>query len=152
MEHEVHSVSIRLLSAGEERELVRVENSFLLEIGEEPLDEKRERALIRAIEEEQILFFVARDGEHIVGMGSVVKCFSTFACGMIGIFDDFYVDPAFRGQGVARRIVQAAQRWCSEQGIPSLSVTCAPCDEGMYQALGFHTPLGKTYAHCGADL
>ena len=37
--------------------------------------------------------------------------------------------------------------WCRERGIASLTVTCAPCDEGMYRALGFDTPLGQTLAH-----
>jgi len=144
------SVSIGLLSIGEERQLVWLENSFLLEIGEEPLDAEKEKALDLAIREERIHFFVARNGERMAGMCSVAVCFSTFACGMVGIFDDFYVEPAFRGQGVARELARATQRWCLEQGIPSLSVTCAPCDEAMYQALGFETPLGRTYAHCGA--
>lgn len=143
------SVSIGLLSDGEERQLVWLENSFLLEVGEEPLDAQKEKALIRAIREEKIRFFVARDGERMVGMCSVAECFSTFACDTVGIFDDFYVEPAFRCRGVARGLARAAQRWCLEQGILSLSVTCAPCDEGMYRALGFDTPLGKTYAHCG---
>ncbi len=143
-------VSVGLLSAGEERQLARLENSFLLEIGEAPLNAEKEKALGRAIREERIRFFVARDGERVVGMCSVAVCFSTFTCGTVGIFDDFYVEPAFRGRGVARELAHAAQRWCLEQGIPSLSATCAPCDEAMYQALGFDTPLGRTYAHCGA--
>lgn len=146
----VSQVSVGPLSAGEERQLMWLETSFLLEIGEETLNAEKEKALVQAIGEEKIRFFVSRDGERVVGMCSVAACFSTFACDTIGIFDDFYVEPAFRGQGVARGLVQAAQRWCVEQGILSLSVTCAPCDEAMYQALGFDTPLGKTYAHCGA--
>lgn len=29
----------------------------------------------------------------------------------------------------------------------SLTVCCAPCDEKMYQALGFDIGLGTTFAH-----
>ena len=44
-------------------------------------------------------------------------------------------------------LAQAAQKWSEENDFASLTVTCAPCDEGMYQALGFAVYLGKTFAH-----
>ena len=37
--------------------------------------------------------------------------------------------------------------WSMENGLASLTVTCAPCDEGMYQVLGFDARLGATFAH-----
>lgn len=42
---------------------------------------------------------------------------------------------------------RAAQQWCVEHGIASLTVCCAPCDEGMDQSPGFDTRLGATFAH-----
>ena len=80
-------------------------------------------------------------------MCSVAKSFSTFACTDTGIFEDFYIEPAFRRKGIARMLAQAAQRQSEENGLASLTVTCAPCDEGMYQALGFNLSLGTTFAH-----
>lgn len=65
----------------------------------------------------------------------------------IGVFDNFYVEPLFRKMGIARKLTQAAQNWCRENSLASLTVCCAPCDEKMYQALGFDVPLGKTYAY-----
>ena len=44
-------------------------------------------------------------------------------------------------------LAQAAQKWSKENALASLTVTCAPCAEGMYQALGFDTNLGKTFAY-----
>ena len=82
-----------------------------------------------------------------MGMCSVAKCFSTFACTDTGVFDDFYIEPVFRKNGVARKLAQAAQDWCKEKGLASLTVCSAPCDEGMYQALGFDVRLGSTFAH-----
>lgn len=73
--------------------------------------------------------------------------FSTFACTDVGIFDDFYIEPAFRKKGAAWLLAQAAQEWSKENALASLTVTCAPCDEGMYQALGFDTHLGNTFAY-----
>ena len=53
----------------------------------------------------------------------------------------------FRRKGIARMLAQAAQNWSTENSLVSLTVTCAPCDEGMYQALGFDERLGSTFAH-----
>ena len=102
---------------------------------------------LQAIKEGKITFFVAKRGYRSVGMCSVAKCYSTFACSDTGIYDDFYIEPAFRGKGIARKLANAAQTWCKENGISSLTVCCAPCDEKMYQALGFEICLGTTFAH-----
>ena len=80
-------------------------------------------------------------------MCSVARCFSTFACGETGVLDDFFIEPAFRKRGIARMLARAAQDYGKAEGMASLTVCCAPCDEGMYQSLGFDTRLGATYAH-----
>ena len=103
--------------------------------------------LAHAIRDGKITFFVAKRGYRAVGMCSVAKCFSTFACTDTGVFDDFYIEPVFRKKGVARKLAQAAQKWSRENGLASLTVTCAPCDEEMYRSLGFGTRLGSTFAH-----
>ena len=140
-------VTVEILAAPDDRQLRRLENGFLQEIGEAPATEEKQEQLARAIRDGRITFFVAKQGGHAVGMCSVAKCFSTFACTDTGVFDDFYIEPAFRGKGVARMLAQAAQNWCRENALASLTVTCAPCDEGMYQALGFDAALGKTFAY-----
>lgn len=40
------------------------------------------------------------------------------------------------------QLIRSAQALCRERGVGSLTVCCAPCDEAMYQALGFNVPLG----------
>ncbi|MFQ6964122.1 MAG: N-acetyltransferase family protein [Oscillospiraceae bacterium] len=97
----------------------------------------------------RITFFLALCGDHAVGMCSTAKCFSTFACTDTGVFEDFYMEPEFRRKGIAHMLAQAAQKWSRENGLASMTVTCAPCDEGMYQALGFELRLGTTFAHMG---
>lgn len=78
-----------------------------------------------------------------VGMCSVAKCFSAFACSGIGVFDDFYIEPVFRRQVIARKLMQA---WSKETGLASLTVASAPCDEKMYQTLEFDARPG-THLH-----
>lgn len=138
---------IERLTDGGDWQLKKLENGFLREIGEDVLTEEKKRRLEQAVSNGEITYFLAKRGYRAVGMCSVATAFSTFACGKVGTFEDFYIEPVFRGKGIARMLAEAAQKWCRENGVASLSVTCAPCDEQMYQALGFHIPLGRTYAY-----
>ena len=140
-------ITVEVLADPEDWQLKKLENGFLKEIGEEPATEEKQEQLAQAIRDGKITFFAAKRGYRTVGMCSVAKCFSTFACTDTGVFDDFYIEPVFRRKGIARMLAQAAQDWCKENGLASLTVTCAPCDEDMYQALGFDTQLGYTFAH-----
>lgn len=139
--------TVEMLSDPEDWQLKKLENGFLTDIGESPLSEEQQIRLSQAVTQGKITFFLAKRGYRAVGMCSVARCYSTFACGDMGVFDDFFVEPAFRKKGIARMLARAAQTWCSQQGLASLTVSCAPCDEGMYQALGFDTQLGATFAH-----
>ena len=140
-------ITVEILTDPEDWQLKKLENGFLKEIGESPATEEKQEQLAQAIQDGKITFFVAKRGCRAVGMCSVAKCFSTFACTETGVFEDFYIEPVFRKKGVARKLAQAAQDWCKENGLASITACCAPCDEGMYQALGFDVRLGSTFAH-----
>lgn len=140
-------ITVEVLADPDDWQLRKLENGFLKEIGEQPAAEEKQKQLAKAIRDEKITFFVAKRGYRAVGMCSVVKCFSTFACTDTGVFDDFYIEPVFRRKGIARMLAQAAQKWSKENALASLTVTCAPCDEEMYQALGFDVHLGKAFAY-----
>lgn len=139
-------ITVEVLADPEDWQLKKLENGFKKDIEEELLTEEKQKQLQQAIKEGKITFFIAKRGYRAIGMCSVVKHFSTFACMDTGVFEDFYVEPVFRKKGAARMLAQAAQSWSCEQGLSSLTVCCAPCDEQMYQSLGFDAPLGKTYA------
>ena len=140
-------ITVEMLTDPEDWQLRKLENCYLKEIGEDPLTEEKQEQLSQAIRDGRITFFVAKRGDRAVGMCSVVKCFSTFACSETGVFEDFYIEPVFRRKGIARILTQAVIEWSKENGLTRLTVTCAPCDEGMYQALGFDGRLGATFAH-----
>ena len=140
-------ITVEVLADPEDWQLKKLENGFLKDIGESTATEEKQEQLTQAIRDGKITFFMAKRGYRAVGMCSVAKCFSTFACTDTGVFDDFYIEPAFRRKGIGRKLAQVAQDWCKENGLVSLIVCCAPCDEGMYQALGFETRLGATFAH-----
>lgn len=138
--------TIEVLDDASDWQLLKLENGFKKDIGEESLTEDRQKQLQQSIKASKITYFVAKRGYRAVGMCSVATCFSTWICGPIAAFDDFYIEPAFRKKGIARMLARAAQRWCHEQGMASLTVCCAPCDEEMYQSLGFQTKLGSSFA------
>lgn len=79
-------------------------------------------------------------------MCSLSPCYSSFACAETGVFDDFFVESAFRHQGVARQLVSAARNWAEENALSGLTVGCADCDAEMYRSLGFETRLGTMLA------
>ena len=141
------TITVEVLADPKDWQIKKLANGFLKEIGESPATEEKQEQLTQAILDGKITFFVANGGYRAVGMCSVAKCFSTFACTDTGVFDDFYIEPVFRGKGIARKLAQVAQDWCKENDLASLTVCCAPCDEGMYQALGFDVRLGLTFAN-----
>lgn len=141
------AITVEVLGDAEDWQLKKLENGFLTEIGEQALTEEKQEQLQQAIRDGKITFFIAKRGCRAVGMCSVSRCFSTFSCADTGVFDDFYIEPVFRRKGIARKLAQAAQSWCNEKCIASMTVSCAPCDEGMYQALGFNVQLGTTFSY-----
>nr|SIP63355.1 GNAT family acetyltransferase [uncultured bacterium] len=133
----------RITSAGMDR-LWTLHTAYKAAIGENlPSAQDRER-LEEAMAQGKILFYGAWDGETLAGCCSVTIGFSTFCYGASGVFEDFYICPAYRHQGIARALVQFAR---ADSGVRSLTVGCAACDVEMYQALGFSVPLGSLLAY-----
>ena len=141
--------TVEILKDPVDWQLLKLENGFKREIGEESLTKIQQKQLQKAVREGRITFFFAKRGYRAVGMCSVAAYYSTFSCSNVGVFEDFYIEPAFRNRGTARKLTEAAQSWCRENDIASLTVCCAACDEAMYQALGFNTSLGTIFANMG---
>ena len=141
--------TVEILKDPVDWQLLKLENGFKREIGEESLTKIQQKQLQKAVREGRITFFFAKRGYRAVGMCSVAAYYSTFSCSNVGVFEDFYIEPAFRNRGTARKLTEAAQSWCRENDIASLTVCCAACDEAMYQALGFNISLGTTFANMG---
>ena len=139
-------VTVTLATETDLGEVLALENRFLTAVEESPLNREQWERLAEAIRQERITFFLARLEGQAVGICSVSPCFSTFDCRSSGVFDDFYVEPAFRHQSVARALAEAARGWCMYRGMVSLTVGCSPGDVGMYRALGFETSLGMMLA------
>ena len=127
-------------------DLGRLHDAYKREIGEEAPTAEDLASLARAIDREAILFFGCEDAGRLVACCSVCPTYSTFNYARGGVFEDFYILPEYRHKGVARELVRFAYR---ESGVASLTVGCADCDVGMYEALGFGVRLGNMLAYCG---
>ena len=137
-------MEFRRITASEIDELWELQKAYKSEIHENsPTDADRER-LAEAIREGKIRFYGAWNETVPVGCCSVTMGFSTFNYAESGVFEDFYILPQYRHQGIARKLVQFAR---TESGVQSLTVGCADCDKAMYQALGFSVPLGNLLAY-----
>ena len=140
VELEGETVVCHVKNTGRCRELLVRGATVYLERGTNPA--RRTAWDLIAVEQGHIRFLLAYRGCRAVGMCSVAENFSTFCCGPVAVLEDLYVEPVFRRQGIARQLTRSAQALCRERGVGSLTVCCAPCDEAMYQALGFNVPLG----------
>ena len=117
--------------------LWELQRQYKAEIGEDAPGYAARERLVRAIREEDILFYGAWEGDSLVGCCSVTVGFSTFDYLPSGVFEDFFIRPD------SRQLVQFAYR---ASAVSSMTVGCADCDIPMYQALGFSIPLGNLLA------
>ena len=99
---------------------------------------------MNAIEQGKINFYGCVCDGKLVACCSICLTYSTFKYNTAGVFEDFYILPAYRHKGIARKLEEFAY---ANSGVSSLSVGCADCDIGMYNALGFDIPLGNMLAY-----
>lgn len=102
--------TVELLNDPTDWQLLKLENGFKREIGEESLTKIQQKQLQQAVRVGRITFFFAKRGYRAVGMCSVAAYYSTFSCSNVGVFEDFYIEPAFRNRGTARKLAEAAQK------------------------------------------
>ena len=137
------SMEYRRISISQLSQLWELQIGYKAEIGEDAPTAQDQARLQAAMEQKQIVFYGAWNDETLVGCCSVTIGFSTFLYAPSGVFEDFYIRPEYRHQGIAKALVQFAH---ADSGVSSLTVGCADCDLPMYQALGFSIPLGNLLA------
>jgi GNAT superfamily N-acetyltransferase len=87
------------------------------------------------------------DGTAVGGGGLIVLPWSpgpTRFDPRMGWVINVFVDPAHRGHGLARRLMEAMHAWCREQGIQRIALNATAAGEPTYRALGYaalHEPM-----------
>lgn len=126
--------------------LIKLQIAYKAEIGECPPTRAELESLRKAIQDGQIQFYGCLCDHALVACCSISATYSTFNYGKSGVFEDFYIQPDYRHQGIARKLVSYAYE---QSGVSSLTVGCADCDVQMYQAIGFNISLGNMLAFGG---
>ena len=103
-------------------------------------------ALERIVASPDATLFVARAGDRIVGMLTLVTF--EIPTAMRAWIEDVVVDESARGQGVAAALVQAAVDRSSEAGARTVDLTSRPDREAanrLYLRMGFEPRVTNVY-------
>ena len=103
-------------------------------------------ALERIVASPDATLFVARDGDRIVGMLTLITF--EIPTAVRAWIEDVVVDESARGQGVAAALVQAAVDRSSEAGARTVDLTSRPDREAanrLYLRMGFEPRVTNVY-------
>ena len=111
------------------------------------LDATTER-LEQFLEQGKYWVFVAEDGGTLTGFLSMYECYALYAEGVFGTMAEFYIDPAYRGQGLGQALLDEAKTFGRERGWKRLEVTTPPLPEyartlSFYEREGFAVAGGR---------
>ena len=102
--------------------------------------------LEKIVQDKNVAFVVAKDGERIVGMASLYiinKCSKRSAS-----IEDVVVDENYRGQKLGEKLTQALISVAREEGVGTIHLTSRPervAANKLYQKLGFQLKETNAY-------
>jgi len=106
-----------------------------------PLPAKVRRALVPGLRRHPTtLIFLAQQGGKAIGIAVCFRGFSTFAARPLINIHDLAVSPAYRGQGVGRRLLEAVARKARAMGCCKLTLEVQEKNHKarqVYKAAGF---------------
>lgn len=118
--------NIRPLGEGDDREWLRLRLALWPDFKVEDLS--REMAAIRADLDQQPVFVAERPDGRLCGLVEVSIHRTAPGCSTdkIGYLEAWYVDPDVRGQGLGRRLVEAAEAWARSVGCREMASDTTP--------------------------
>jgi len=84
--------------------------------------------------------FLAFDGDNAAGFANCIEGFSSFACKPLLNIHDFAVAPAYRGRGIAKKLMQAVETCARELGCCKVTLEVLEGNtvaRSLYAASGF---------------
>ncbi len=82
------------------------------------------------------------DGEIVAGVGVWLRerlYHPRNLAGREGYITNVYTEPAFRGEGCARRLMHSLLGWCKTAGLPWVRLNTTRYGRHLYETLGFTT-------------
>lgn len=108
---------------------------------EKPVDAARVRDFLSArMAAGESVVFIARRGGEAVGFVQLYPAWSSLSQARTWLLNDLFVDPAARGGGVARALMQAARRLGADTGAVELMLQTARTNataRRLYESLGW---------------
>ena len=146
------AMSIRIERVGiESAEMVfRTVMALLQELGAEAedvgeLDEARLRAGWAAASDRFHVFLARAEAGEVAGLVTLCETFAIYANGNYGVIDEMYVAPAFRSQGLGKRLIDTIKGFGREKGWTRIDVT-APEGKGWERTRRFYEREGFSFA------
>ena len=152
----VEAVRIRLAPYADQVVLVHSSFDRLAEIAWVRLGRERQQEMAQQAVEERVTrqvaklrrdegfpneVFVARvDGETLAGFVWVARTHNDFTGQLEASLLDQYVAESHRGQGLGRRLMEAAEEWARRQGLPRISLSVGAYNtigQRLYESLGY---------------
>jgi len=122
----------------------------------QPSDPEMARTfLTERLQREDSVLLLARIADGVVGFTQLYPTFSSVRAARVWVLNDLYVEPAARGRGVARALLQAASDFAFDDGAIRLELETTADNIGaqaLYHATGwqlyddtlrFHLPLTR---------
>lgn len=113
--------------------LFSIEADFLIDHG------RQERGLSLLLKSPSSLVLAAEAGHRVVGMVTGQLVISTSEGAPSLWAEDLVVDPAWRGRGIGRRLMEAVASWAKERGTTRLQLLV---DQGNQAGQAFHRRIG----------
>lgn len=132
-----------LYNAIEAKAIVTLLNEYALHPmgGAEALPDYTQKNLITALQQRpEYRALLAYDGDTAIGLCNCFEGFSTFACKPLLNIHDLYVADGYRNQGIARRLLAAAEDMARESGCCKLTLEVLSGNEAAktsYAGAGF---------------
>lgn len=112
-----------------------LQDLFLIETDFTFNQSKQQAGLLKLLEQPSAIVLVAEIGGRVAGMCTVQTIISTAEGCPSGLLEDMVVSEAFRGRGVGRILLEAAEDWALSKGFSRLQLLA---DSRNLPAQGFY--------------
>jgi predicted N-acetyltransferase YhbS len=137
---------------------VAPDDTHIKSVKRQPLEPNKQEAMNtltewvikRTLKKQGNVTFVAHEGDDLVG-SITLKPFQREAIQPLiryygkpkhGTLASFEVLKAFRGQGIGRQLIEAAEKQAKENGMKTLAFSCSDQNVAMYEHLGYRQAEG----------